>query len=150
MRDNALEIKGLEELREALKKLPPELVTEGGAIVQAHAAETARLIEASYPVGPTGNLKSHVVMDVQMDAVSSVARVRSTAKHAWWHEYGTQKRAWLKTSITPGAAPHKNVGKMLPHKNTASFVDIAVRRRALMTAALIELVERAGLTVTGR
>lgn len=143
MRDNALEIKGLEELREALKKLPPELVTEGGAIVQAHAAETARLIEASYPVGPTGNLKSHVVMDVQTDAVSAVARVRSTAKHAWIFEHGTKQRAWK-------SKPDRTTGTMPQHKNTASFVDIAVRRRALMTAALIELVERAGLTVSGR
>jgi len=138
---NALDLTGLDDLVEALKRLPPELVHEGAAIVEAHATEAGRQIEASYPVA-TGNLKSHVVVAVETSAVHATARVQSTAKHAWIFEHGTAERHWKRNN--------KNTGTMPQHKNTASFVDIAVRRRALMVNALIELVERAGLTVSGR
>jgi len=153
VRANALTLEGLDDLKEALKNLPPELVHEGTAIVHAHATEAARQIETSYPSTGTGNLKSHVVVDYESSEVHGLARVRSTARHAWIFEYGTAQRAWngsTKNRKRPWSGARKNTGAMPPHKNTASFVDIAVRRRALMTNALIELVERAGLTVTGR
>jgi len=136
MKANALEILGLDELREALRKLPPELVHEGAAIVHAHAAETARQVEASYPVA-TGNLKTHVVVDVETSASYATARVRSTAYHAWMYEHGTGDRSYN----------GQDRGRM-PAAHT--FIPIAIRRRALMVSALIELVERAGLTVSGR
>jgi len=150
VRANALTLEGLDDLKEALKNLPPELVHEGTAIVHAHATEAARQIETSYPSTGTGNLKSHVVVDYESSEVHGLARVRSTARHAWIFEYGTAQRAWngsTKNRKRPWSGARKNTGAMPPHKNTASFVDIAVRRRALMTNALIELVERAGFTV---
>jgi len=137
-----LTIHGLDQLKDDLKRLPPELVSDGGSIVTTAAQDAARTIEASYPIGPTGNLKSHVTVAVETSAVHATARVKSTARHAVIFEKGTGPRAWKRNG--------KNVGAMPAHKNTASFVDIAVRRRAAMTDALIELVERAGLTVTGR
>jgi len=150
VRANALTLEGLDDLKEALKQLPTELTHEGTAIVHAHATEAARQIEASYPSSGTGNLKSHVVIDFESSEVHGLARVRSTAKHAWIFEHGTAQRAWNGSNTKrkrPWSGARKNTGTMPAHKDTASFVDIAVRRRALMTNALIELVERAGFTV---
>jgi len=132
----ALTISGLTELREALKKLPPELVRDAAVLVDAEANEAARQITAGYPTGPTGNLKAHVVVEIATDAVSARARVKSTAKHAHIFEYGTAARRWANGKST-GRMPVGGV-----------FVPIVIARRRVLVAALIELVERAGLKVT--
>jgi hypothetical protein len=136
--DNQLRINGLDELRKALLALPPDLVNEAGAIVHAQAEEAARQITAAYNSHTrTGNLAGHVVVDIGSDRVSASARVRSTAKHAYIFEKGTGSRKW---------ANGKSTGKM-PAGNV--FIPIAIARRRVMTAALVDLIERSGLTVTG-
>lgn len=138
MAENQLRISGLTELRQALLQLPPDLVAEAGAIVHAQAEEAARQITAAYATHTrTGNLANHVAVDVGGDRVSATARVKSTARHAYLFEKGTGSRAWANGKST-GRMPAGNV-----------FIPIAIARRRIMTAALVDLIARAGLTVTG-
>ena len=132
-----LKIVGLTEFREALKKLPPDLVNEAAVIIQMSAEETARQVTAVYAQHRvTGNLVSHVRVEHTLDKAHARSRVLSTAKHAYLFEYGSKKRAWKSgknTGVMPGAH---------------AKIPIAVARRRIMVQALIGLVERAGLVVT--
>ena len=131
-----LEIKGLDELRAALKKLPADLQREAAVIVQAQAEQMAVDVQGAYPF-VTGNLRSHVQVTLSSDAVGGVsARVKNTAKHAHIYEKGTGARAW-KNGKSTGVMPAN-----------PTFIPIAILRRRVMTAALVDVVERAGLTVT--
>jgi hypothetical protein len=115
---------------------------ESTAIVQVTAVTMQHEVLAAYPEGPTGNLKRGVVVKVeQTDRAGISARVESRAKHAWWNEHGTGPRVWNKKR--PNG---KSTGRM-PAKPV--FIDIAIARRRVMTRALIGVVERAGLTVSG-
>jgi len=129
-------IVGLEELRAALKALPPAIVREAGVIVHAQAEAAAQEMRAAYPVH-TGNLRNNVRVQLAGDAVSASARVRNTAKHAYIFESGTGPRHW---------ARGKNTGRMPAGR---VFIPIAMQRRRIMLAALIDLVERFGLHVSG-
>jgi hypothetical protein len=139
-----LRINGLDELRKALLALPPELVRESAAIVHAHAAEAERQIAAAYPV-VTGNLRDHLRVELRGDTVSASAIIRNTAvtrsgvrrPFAWIYERGTGPRRWARGKGT-GMMPKGDV-----------FIPIAMRRRQIMVAALIDLVERTCLHVTG-
>lgn len=149
-------IDGLAELSEALRRLPAQLAQEASGIVQGHAMRFANEVIAAYPIGPAGRfrtskrtrqrspitpgtLKRGVKVDpVQTSGFGTVARVRSTARHAYIFEYGTQAR-------------HNDLGayrgSMPPGK---VFVPRAVRTRRAMLDDLIRLVESEGLQVTGR
>jgi hypothetical protein len=132
-----LEIKGLDELRAALKKLPADLQREAAVIVQAQAEQMAVDVQGAFPMGPTGNLRSHVRTVVSGNTVGGVsARVLATAKHSHIYEKGTKSRQW-KNGKSTGVMPAGN-----------KFIPIAILRRRVMTAALVDVVERAGLTVT--
>ena len=134
-----LKITGLDEFRAALKKLPADLQREAAVIVQATADAMAVDVLGQYAV-KTGNLRSHVRVETTSDVVGGItSRVKSTARHAWLYEHGTKgkKRQW---------ANGKNTGVM-PEKKI--FAPIAPLRRRIMTAALVDIVQRAGLTVTG-
>jgi hypothetical protein len=133
---NQLRIDGLAELRQALLALPPELVREASVIIHAQAEAAAREIAGAYPVH-SGNLRRGIRVDVAGDAVSATARVRSTARHAAIFEYGTGARRWVSGKST-GRMPAGRV-----------FIPIAMQRRRIMVAALIDLVERSGLHVSG-
>jgi hypothetical protein len=137
-----LKITGLDELRAALKKLPADLQREAAVIVQAQAEQMAVDVQGAYP-SRTGNLKSHVQTALSSDAAGGVsARVLSTAltrdgRHlANIYEKGTPPRQWKQG---------KGTGRM---PATKVFVPIAQLRRRVMVAALVDVVERAGLTVT--
>jgi hypothetical protein len=134
--ENRLRVNGLTELRAALKRLPPDLVREASVIVQAQAEAAMHEIAGAYPVH-TGNLRNQLRLEVGTDAVSASARVRNTAKHAYIFEKGTPPRQW-KNGKDTGRMPKGNV-----------FIPIAMQRRRIMLAALIDLVERAGLHVSG-
>jgi hypothetical protein len=136
MAEARLNLVGLTELREALKALPLELVREAGVIVHAQAEAAANEIRGAYPVH-TGNLRNGVRVELFGDAVSATARVRNTAKHAYIFESGTGPRHW---------ARGKNTGTM---PSGRIFIPIAIHRRRIMLAALIDLVERSGLHVSG-
>jgi hypothetical protein len=132
-----LEIKGLDELRASLKKLPADLQREAAVIVQAQAEQMAVDVQGAFPLGPTGNLRSQVRVALGSDAVGGVsAKVLATAKHSHIWEKGTKSRQW-KNGKSTGTMPAGN-----------KFIPIAILRRRVMTAALVDIVERAGLTVT--
>ena len=131
-------LEGFTELREALKKLPAELVHEGAEIVQAHAAEAFRLIAAGLAF-KTGNLRDHLRLEITSDQGGTRAVIRNTAKHAWWNEHGTKPRRYATKS-------KKSIGAMPAHP---VLIPIAIRQRRVMTEALIHMVERAGFKVTG-
>jgi hypothetical protein len=141
---NQLRINGIEELRKALLELPKQLVAESAAIVQAQGAEAMRQIEAAYPKR-SGNLADGLRLEIRRDAASAGASVKNIARFrrgpwaagAWIFEKGSGPRQW---------ASGKKTGKM-PAGHV--FIPIAMQRRRIMTAALVDLVERAGLHVTG-
>jgi hypothetical protein len=121
----------------ALANLPAELLAEATVIVQAQAEEFARQVRLAYGQHRvTGNLQEHVAVEFAGDGVSAAARVKSTAYHAWMFENGTTTRMFK--GARRGAARPQHV-----------FIPIAIARRRLMYAALVDLVERAGFTVTG-
>ena len=130
-----LKINGLKELVEALKKLPAELVTEAGPIVAAQADEMAHHVRAYYAAHrKTGNLEAHLNVTTEIDAVSATARVKNTAFHAKLFERGTGLRSY--NGASRGSMPKAD-----------DFIPIAIVRRKIMLAALVDLVRRAGLTV---
>ncbi len=137
MAGTQLRIDGLDELRKALLALPHELVRDAGEIVQAQANEAARQIAAGYPV-VTGNLRDHLRIEIRSQSTGSASvSVRNTAKHAWLYEHGSRPRRHANGAST-GSMPARPL-----------FIPIAIRRRQVMVAALVDLVERAGLHVTG-
>ena len=129
---------GMEALRAQLRQLPEALAREADAIVQAHADEARRDIQSAYPEGPTGNLKRGVTKSVDRSRFMSGAIVRSRAKHASLFEHGTRRR-----QTSTGA----NRGAMPQPQESQRFVPKAIRARARMTRALIDLVRRAGFEV---
>jgi len=147
-----LEIKGLDELRAALKKLPADLQREAAVIVQAQAEQMAVDVVGQYPMGPTGNLRAGLRVVLNIDVVGGVkAQVLSTAPHAYIYEHGSEPRAYtgqgrIKTRKNPpGWKVGKSTGSMPKRK---LFVPIAQLRRRVMVAALVDVIERAGLSVT--
>lgn len=136
MAANQLRIDGLPELRAALKALPSDLKREAAVIVHAQAEAARSLMAAAYPV-KTGNLRRGLTVELGSDPVSATARVKNRARHAYLYEMGTSARQRAGGGRT-GTMPAAHV-----------FVPIAMARRRLMVTALIQLIERAGLTVTG-
>jgi hypothetical protein len=138
MAGNKLAWDGMDEFKAALRKLPKELSDDGGDIVVDHATEAGSDIRAQYEASAvSGNLAAHVKVDVQQTAAGARALVKSTAKHAVIYENGTQVRK---------NAAGKNLGAMPP---AHVFVPTVIRARRAMTAKLIDLLERAGLEVSG-
>lgn len=134
---NKLMLSGFEELKAALRQLPQHLAAEAGGIVTAHAESAATRVRAAYAEHRhTGNLERGVKVDrVVVENAGAAARVRSTARHAFIFENGTQARhtglGWNRGAMPPGHV----------------FVPIAIRERAAMVDELIAMVEREGLTV---
>ena len=136
MAANQLRIDGLEELRRALLALPADLVADAATVVRTAANDTARDITAAYgAVRRTGNLQSHVRVDHGGTRAGATSRVVSTARHAYIYERGTVARQW-KNGKSTGVMPAAN-----------QFIPIAMARRQVMVDALMEVVERTGLTV---
>jgi hypothetical protein len=133
-----LEMKGLDELRAALRKLPQELTDEAATIVEAHAAQAQDQIVNAYPQGPTGNLRRGVTRSRERHQFTTRAIVRSRAKHAHIFENGTGPRRNSK-----GA----NRGRMPMAAQTQKMIPIVIRRRRAMLEALKVMVRRAGLLV---
>jgi hypothetical protein len=138
MATTELKITGLEQLRADLKRLPEDLQREAAVIVQATADAMAVDVLGQYAV-KTGNLRSHVRVETTSDLVGGISsKVVSRAKHAYLYESGSSPRAWKKNGKSTGVMPAKRI-----------FAPVAPLRRRIMTAALVDLVQRAGLTVTG-
>ena len=133
----SLEIRGLEELKQALRNLPAALKGASTAIVldSAHAAKAD--IVAQYPE-KTGKLRKGVKVDVQELGPHGVAaRVRSAAPHGWLYEHGTQAR-------------HTSLGwrrGRMPAPPTPVFIPTMIRHRRQMFAKLARLIQEQGLEV---
>ena len=96
-----------------------------------------RDIAGAYP-SRSGDLRNGLRLSTGGAGVRATARVVNTSQHAYVYERGTRgkKRQWANGKNT-GAMP---AGKVL--------IPIAVLHRRVMVAALVDLVTRAGLTVT--
>ena len=135
---NRLRFSGMEEFRAALRKLPVALSREGGDIVVARATEAGDEIRDAYERHrDSGNLASHVKVDVQQRPTGASAVVKSTAKHARIFESGTQVRKNAKGQ-NRGAMPPGNI-----------FIPVVVRKRKEMTEDLTGLLEQSGIEVHG-
>ena len=148
-----LEIQGLDELRQALRNLPKDLTNEASVIVQAHAEEAKRQIEAGYPIRttglhptdrrkskwfPPGTLKHSISIDRTYSAFTTRSIVKSRAKHAHLFEYGTGARK---------QGNGKVVGRMPVGPQAELMIPKVQRIRRRMVAALVELVRKAGFVV---
>lgn len=133
-------IEGLDELRDALRRLPQDLTQEAHAIVIAQAEAAQREVVNGYPDGPTGNLKRRVTLEVNTSQFSAGARVRSRAPHASIFEKGTKARR---------TRQGRNRGRMPEASDAARMVPKAIQHRRRMYQALSAMLERYGLTVTG-
>lgn len=132
-------INGLEEFRLALRQLPQHLVDESAVIVQAQAEAAQREMDAKYAQHEwTGNLRRGLTLrrDLGGGRWSVHWILRNRAPHAYWAENGTELR-----HVIGGATR----GRMAPLR---IFIPIAMKRRRMMVAALVEIVRRAGLQVT--
>lgn len=136
----AFKFTGLDELRAELRNLPTELAGEASHIVVGEGNSAVAEIRREYPF-KTGNLVEHVTATtLQAGPVASGVSVKSSARHAWLVEYGSQARYY----VTRGGNRH-HTGKMPPKP---VFVPAMVRARQRMYEQLQGLLERHGLTVT--
>lgn len=133
-------IDGLEELRQALLKLPAVLADKAAGRVAFRTALAAQKIRDSYPVR-TGNLRNGVKTSVDTSGVSVVGVVKNTAKIAWMYENGTQAR-----HTDTGA----NRGQMFSAGPPGHvFIPIVAQERRAMYGDLAEIVAGEGLEVSG-
>lgn len=134
---NRLTYDGMEEFKAALRQLPVELSRDGGDIVVRRSQEALdEIVEQYQNHSHSGNLASHVRLEVQQQSAGARAVLKSTAKHAVIFENGTQVRK---------NAAGKNLGAMPP---AHIFVPTARRKRAEMVEDLVDLLKRAGLEVS--
>jgi hypothetical protein len=133
-------INGLEELKEALRRLPQELAEEAAVIVQAQAEAAAREMDAGYAAHEwTGNLRAGLIVRQDFSSVQYGARwiVRNRAKHAFIAEHGTAFGRVTDKGVSRGKMPPLNI-----------FIPIAIKRRRMMVRLLADIVRRHGLQVT--
>ncbi|HEX7770342.1 MAG TPA: hypothetical protein VF422_09995 [Dokdonella sp.] len=119
-----------------LRRLPDNLSSEGGDMVVAQGTAAKEDIQGLYAAASvTGNLEKHVSLSVVKSQFGVIAEVKSTARHAFIYENGTQIRK---------NKAGKNLGAMPP---AHVFIPRMQRARRLLTEDLTGLLERAGLVV---
>jgi len=136
MSNNRFVWDGLEELRQELRNLPPELQAEGGEIIVDSAESAADEIREAYPVR-TGNLKARVRVKKTANSVSTTVVVSNTAKHAYIFENGTEARH-TDLGANRGSMPPGHV-----------FIPAVMKHRRRMYDRLKDLIARKGLEVSG-
>lgn len=140
----SLEWSGLAELKAALKALPETIAREAAEIVEAHANDAARTVQANYPIAPTtkshrgGKLRGGVTVEINRSRFGAAARVRSRAHHSHLFERGTKRRNYH------GA----DRGEMPEASPAQQMIPAVIRARKRMVAALIALVRRNGFEVS--
>jgi hypothetical protein len=137
-------IDGLDELKAELRDLPQQLAGEARHIIEGAANRAVTDIKSKYGDVKhlTGNLRDHVSQEeLSGDGLGVDIKVLSSAPHAWLFEYGSQARHYYtkagvlhETGIMPG---------------TPAFVPAMEKNRLAMWEAIRDLLERAGLEVTG-
>ena len=134
---------GLEDFKRELRNLPADCTAEASRITEAAANAAAVAIRTAYPTGPTGNLKSSVVVThFEKGKYSAGAIVKNTAKHAAIFEFGTVARHYF----TKKRGVQHITGAMPPGR---VFIPIAMEKRRQMWEALKAMVVRHGLKVGG-
>lgn len=133
-----VQFKGLDELRASLRRLPQEMRDEAFVLIIRTGDAASEEIRAAYEAAKvSGNLARGVRVEPlpSTGRFGAAVRVKSTAKHAFLYENGTQTR---KTNLgaNRGAAPPGRV-----------FVPIMQRRRRQMHELLVDIVRRAGFEV---
>jgi hypothetical protein len=134
----SVDIIGLQELQLALLALPDHLAELAGHIVQDEAEQARAAIVAEYEAHrKTGNLARGVKLIEQAAGRYGAAyQVRSTARHAWLYEHGSQARH---------SRTHPDLGAMPPNP---VLIQTAVRRRKSMYQRLADMIAREGFEVT--
>jgi hypothetical protein len=134
---------GLEELKVALQSLPADLTGEAANDVQEAANAAATAVRSAYGKHRvTGNLQDHVVVQERSRGQFGVAYVvKSTARHAWLFEKGTEARHY----VTRNGVRHLT-GRMPPAN---IFVPTVMRHRRSMYDRLRDVLVRYGLQVSG-
>lgn len=136
---------GLEEFKQQLRAMPAELTGEASGIVTGEAEGAAAEIRAVYEAhARSGDLASHVfVSAVSKGQFGAGAVVKSTGKHAWLFDNGSQARHRVS-----GASTGTMWGQT-PTPPLHTFVATMIRRRRAMYEQLKALLARKGLVVTG-
>ncbi len=144
MSNNQMVFRGFEEFKAQLRNLPSELAGEASGIVIGAAEVAAAAIEQKYRANAhTGDLADGVLVEVvEAGPFGVAARVRSVGNLAWLYEMGSEARHY----VTVRGNTHLT-GRM-PAGNY--FIPECIRRRRAMNEALKAMMERHGLTVTGR
>jgi hypothetical protein len=140
MSQNRFVFEGLDELREALRRLPDDLTGEASHIIEAAKNGAEADIKSQYPAGP---LRDHLTSSIERTGFSVVAIIKNTAKTiqgidlASLYEFGSQARHTV-IGADRGTMPARPV-----------FVPVMVRKRRQMYENFRDLLTRYGLLVTG-
>lgn len=148
MSNNRFVWQGMEEFKRALRALPNDLAGEAMRVVEASANGAALEIRTAYGQHVvTGNLQEHVEVDIQRTGLNVSAVVKATARHSHLFEYGTEARHYF----TKKRGIRHETGKMWGKQPGGFvFVPIVIKARRRMYERIIDIMKRAGLTVTGR
>lgn len=132
---------GLADLRADLRRLPAELADEARLTVESSAEAAADRIRNGYP-RRTGDLADHVKVEpVGSGPFGAGYIVKSTAKHAFIFEHGTEARHY----VTVNGVKHL-LGKMPPGR---VFIPNVIKSRREMYELLKAMLTRHGLKVSG-
>jgi hypothetical protein len=149
-----LKLDGLQELRDALGKLPQEFRDQGGQIVSDAGARLVSDTQNGYPVRqtnlhpgpnrksrwyPPGNLHSRVATVTSQTTSGALATVKSSAPHAWWFEHKTNVRQ---------TASGANRGAMPERAASQRMIPKAIRIRKAMYVSIVDMVKAAGFEVS--
>lgn len=132
-----VQMDGLAELRDQLRRLPEDLANEAGDIVLTFAEGAKREVETGYPVH-RGVLSRRVRVERNRSKVTTSAIVRSAAPHAFIFEKGTRNRVTDKGW---------NRGRMPAASEAQAAIPKFIRWRARMVEALKELIRTKGFEV---
>lgn len=135
----SLKWEGLDEYRAALRALPADLAAEGASYVKTAADLAVAEIDRGYEGHVvSGDLIGHVIATGERgDTYGARYVVKSTSKHAWLFEHGSQARRY--NGADRGTMPARPV-----------VVPAIMRARRGLNMALANLLARQGFTVTGR
>jgi len=138
---------GLEELKEDLRNLPEELAGDARGIVTRAVQDAAQDVRAIYQSHRhTGNLAEGVrVEPVTSNEAGTSLKLKSTARHAWLFDNGSQARHY-----TTKSGKQHDTGKMWGRTPpTHVFVHTVIRHRRRMYERLKEMLARHGAKVSG-
>lgn len=136
----SLRFDGLEDLREALRRLPEELAAEGANVVETHGNRAHATISSGYP-RRVGDLAKGLKVTHTRSRFGARSTVINRAKQAAVFERGSQVRHYY----TRNGVKHLT-GKMPP--NPLFSRTMSTERRA-MDADHADLLKRHGLAVSG-